>query len=403
MDPTAARCLSARLADLLTRERVAMAEFLILLSEFDGQRLWEPLGCISLWHYLHRELGLSRAAAFHRKEAARLLQRFPAVEAPLRDGRLCLSSVAELAKVLTAENEAEMLPRFFHRSAREAREVVAELLPRAIVPERVVVTALSAPKAVRTSELPGAAPTLDAAAVSGPTRPAGLAPLELEGSPAAKRPIAGPVSSVGSDSTPTGTPAQARPQAPHPHSDVEPLDADLRRLHVTVSRRFLGKLEAARDALAHAGGGVDVEAVLEAGLDLLLGKQARRRGQVKRRREASRVEGSAPASAVASPLAGGAEAASASAHVPAEVRRAVWERDGCRCQWRMSSGGVCGSTRRLQLDHIIPRARGGPSTIDNLRVLCAFHNDLAARQAFGEAWIRRAKRRSEPAPFGRSP
>jgi 5-methylcytosine-specific restriction endonuclease McrA len=36
----------------------------------------------------------------------------------------------------------------------------------------------------------------------------------------------------------------------------------------------------------------------------------------------------------------------------------------------MSSGGLCGSTRRLQLDHITPRARGGPSTIENLRVLC---------------------------------
>lgn len=90
MNPTTARRQSAHLADLLSREQVAMAEFLVCLSEFDRQRLWEPLGFISLWHYLHHELGLSRASAFHRKEAARLLQRFPAVEAPLRDGRLCL-------------------------------------------------------------------------------------------------------------------------------------------------------------------------------------------------------------------------------------------------------------------------------------------------------------------------
>jgi hypothetical protein len=31
---------------------------------------------------------------------------------------------------------------------------------------------------------------------------------------------------------------------------VEPLTADLRRLHLTVSKRFLEKLEAARDALS---------------------------------------------------------------------------------------------------------------------------------------------------------
>jgi hypothetical protein len=32
---------------------------------------------------------------------------------------------------------------------------------------------------------------------------------------------------------------------------VEPLTADLRRLHMTVSKRFMQKLEAARDALSH--------------------------------------------------------------------------------------------------------------------------------------------------------
>jgi hypothetical protein len=141
---------------------------------------------------------------------------------------------------------------------------------------------------------------------------------------------------------------------------------------VTVSRRFLGKLEAARDALAHAGGVIDVEAVLEEGLDLLLARQAKRRGQVKRPRKPNMAEGEAPASEAVSTSARGAPPSPEATHVPAEVRRTVWERDGWRCQWRMSSGGLCGSTRRLQLDHVIPRARGGPSTIENLRVLCAF-------------------------------
>jgi hypothetical protein len=36
---------------------------------------------------------------------------------------------------------------------------------------------------------------------------------------------------------------------------------------VTVSRRFLEKLEAARDALSHSHPGADVEAILEAGLE----------------------------------------------------------------------------------------------------------------------------------------
>ena len=53
--------------------------------------------------------------------------------------------------------------------------------------------------------------------------------------------------------------------------------------------------------------------------------------------------------------------------VPAHVSRAVWERDGGRCQWRLPSGEICGSTHRVQIDHIVPRAWGGPSTVDNIR------------------------------------
>ena len=76
-------------------------------------------------------------------------------------------------------------------------------------------------------------------------------------------------------------------------------------------------------------------------------------------------------------------------HIPAVVKRAVWTRDGGRCQFPVTSGGVCGSTTRLELDHVVPVARGRASTIANLRVTCRFHNQLAARQAFGDAWMDR--------------
>ena len=140
--PSDASALAAHLAVLLSAEHHAMAEFLLALADFDRRRAWAELGHASLWAFLHRDLRLSAGAAYHRKAAAELLQRCPEVDAPLRDGRLCLSSVAELAKVLTPENQAGLLPRFFHRSAREAQALVAELAPRLVVPTRTVVTRL---------------------------------------------------------------------------------------------------------------------------------------------------------------------------------------------------------------------------------------------------------------------
>jgi hypothetical protein len=76
-----------------------------------------------------------------------------------------------------------------------------------------------------------------------------------------------------------------------------------------VSKRFLEKLDAARDALSHSRPGATAEVILETALDLLLASDARRKGLVDRPRP------SAP-----TPPAG-------DRHVPAAVRRAVWERD----------------------------------------------------------------------------
>jgi hypothetical protein len=113
----------------------------------------------------------------------------------------------------------------------------------------------------------------------------------------------------------------AAPPAP---STVEPLTADLRRLHVTVSKRFTQKLDAARDALSHSHSGADVETILEAG-----------------------------------PLA---------------------------------DGGICGSTHRVELDHVVPVGRGGRSTASQMRTLRKFHNDLAAREVYGDELMDRFTR-----------
>jgi len=81
------------------------------------------------------------------------------------------------------------------------------------------------------------------------------------------------------------------------------------------------------------------------------------------------------------------------------VEREVRLRDGDRCQFPLDGGGVCGSTWQVQLDHLVPVALGGESTLANLRCACARHNRYAARLALGEAAAgergRGARRRRE--------
>ncbi|HSN14874.1 MAG TPA: HNH endonuclease signature motif containing protein [Anaeromyxobacteraceae bacterium] len=352
-----ARDLASRLASLLRREHGAMADFLLVLADFDAKRSWEELGHTSLFHFLHRELKLSAGAAFHRKTAAELIQRFPEVADPLRDGRLCLSSVVEVAKVVTRENVAQVLPRFFHASKQEAKAVAAELAPREVLPQRVVVTAVARPAAANVTATrlpaPAAAPPLPTLALGQALHPGETVRSQEE--------------------APLVPPPTLLAPAPAPRSSTEPLTADLRRLHVTVSKRFTEKLEAAREALSHSHPGADVEAILEAGLDLLLERAAKRKGLVKRPR--------------AAPVPAAAAEGANPRHVPAAVRREVFLRDEGKCQWPLAEGGICGSTHRVELDHIVPVGRGGKATVANLRVLCSLHNNLAAREVYGDEWM----------------
>src|SRR5512132_4014548 len=137
-----ARELTNQLARLLREEQGAMADFLLALADFDRRRLWRELGHTSLFYYLHRELRLSKGAAQNRKTAAELVQAYPEVEAALRAGDLCLSTVNELARVLTPENRAEVRPRFVGLSRPEAEAVAASLQPAEVVPIREVITAV---------------------------------------------------------------------------------------------------------------------------------------------------------------------------------------------------------------------------------------------------------------------
>ena len=41
----------------------------------------------------------------------------------------------------------------------------------------------------------------------------------------------------------------------------------------------------------------------------------------------------------------------------------------------------------LEIDHIVPVARGGKTEIKNLRVLCSAHNILAAMEVFGSGFV----------------
>ena len=303
-----AREWSSRISELARLEHSALADLLLAVAEFDGQEGYRQLGFSSLFDFLHREVGLSRGSAYYRQVGARLVRRFPEVEQPIRDGKLCITVVSELAKVMTEVNRAEVLPVFFGCSRQEAKQLVAELRPVEQVPRRTVVTAV---------------PLL---------APMGSAP-EI-------------VQPVGRDRT---HPDRGVPVSVEAWTLVEPMTTTASRMHITVSPAFVAMLKKAKAGQGHVQPNATDEQVLTAALQLLLQKQEKRR-----------------------------------ASVPAKVKREVRKRDQGKCQWPLATAGVCGSTVKLEIDHVEPRGRGGPSTAENCRLLCKAHNLEAARLAYGD-------------------
>ena len=79
----------------------------------------------------------------------------------------------------------------------------------------------------------------------------------------------------------------------------------------------------------------------------------------------------------------GRPTAPGSRHIPAEVKRAVWLRDGGRCAYVGRSGRRCTEAGFLEFHHVKPYAAGGESTVDNIQLRCRAHNVYDAELYFG--------------------
>ena len=335
--------LAARLASLLRNERHAMADFLVALSEFDDRKAWMKLGHASLFTFLHRDLGLSKGASHFRKVAAELIQRYPEVVEPLRDGRLCITSVVELAKVITPENRAAVLPRFFHASKQEAKAVAAEN------PASRGGTAArggdddSCPRRTRD----GLARRHDEGAGFG----AGCGAAGWRRSSSSRTAAVFPASAASAHERP----AAHRRGAPAAYDGLEALPGE-------VGGRSRGALALAsgRRRRGNPGGGAGPPH--RAGREEE-GAQHEARRRARGRRPSGPMRNQETSSAEAAPTPD----APRPRYIPADVRREVWLRDEGRCQFRLESGEICGSTHRLQFDHIHPFALGGESTVSNIR------------------------------------
>jgi 5-methylcytosine-specific restriction endonuclease McrA len=150
---------------------------------------------------------------------------------------------------------------------------------------------------------------------------------------------------------------------------VAPLSPQRFVLQVTVGQATHDKLRHAQALLGHQIPSRDVAQVLDRALDALIQKLERQK-----------------LAATAKPRRTQRPTASRR-HIPARVRRAVWERDQGQCTYVSEAGRRCGSRTRLEFDHVDEVARGGKATVEGIRLRCRAHNQYAAECTFGTEFM----------------
>ena len=181
---------------------------------------------------------------------------------------------------------------------------------------------------------------------------------------------------------PLALPLAIAPAPPRPV--VRPLAEDSWKVQFTASNLFRNKLRIAQDLLRHRVPGGDLALIFERALDLLIER-------VKKERFAS---GCRPRTQVATKPA-------ESRHVPAAIRREVYERDGGRCTFVDDSGRRCPETGFLKLDHVDGYARTHTHAAGAIRLLCHAHNQHAAQLVYGRAKMEASRApKATPKPPG---
>jgi 5-methylcytosine-specific restriction endonuclease McrA len=358
--------LARRLHDLAGDERRVQVDFLLHLDEFDRRQAFVPLGFGSLWDYCLKALHLREGAAGRRIGTMRVLRRFPRLEAPLRDGRLCLSTAALLGQVLTEENPDELVVRAAYRTKAEVEGLVVSIRPKAAPREGIRKVAVS-PPAPATATLPLAAFTPPAQAILESSERGRRNEVARGNRDAAALTIA----CVDAQSEPTG-------------AEVEAVASDRWSLRVTLDAALKDDIETLRALLSHKLPDGNLRDVLREAVRCGIEKHGKRRGAV------------APVRSGRSPESVRTRA-DWTRYVPASVRRQVWARDGGQCTFVGEDGRRCECRWQLQFDHVDSAALGGPPTVENLRLRCRRHNLFHAQQIFGRAHMARFRRASRPA------
>ena len=338
------KALLAETRRLVGCEQSSTADVIEALAEIDARKLFFEAGFNSLFAYCTDELLYTEDAACTRIEAARISRMFPAVVDRLRHGTLSLTNLRLVIPLLTIENHQMVLDRIKFKRKRDVELLVTGWRPQPDV--LALVRRLPQPAAVPTREKARQAEnSLEFAAADAESANATLPPTGL---------MPPPPFSASRVAVPT--PA-TRPR-------IAPLAPERYKVQFTADQATHDLLRRAQSLLRHQVPNGDLLSVFNRALVCLVQELERKKAAI-----------------VSRPRTAVRPSQRHSRHIPADVRREVWTRDGGRCAFE-GARGRCPETGCLEFHHVFPFAEGGRATVANIELRCRAHNGYESTLMF---------------------
>ncbi len=323
-----------------------LARLLELLIVVMRRKLYRGQGYSTIHAYCVRGRHMAEFTAFKRVQAAKAASRHRVILSMVAEGRLHLTAILMLAPHLKGPDAEALLLEASHKTKAQLKRMLARIAPKPDVPTCFQTVA-------PTTSLP---PLLEK-----------LAPE-----------LVSDRSGTSTDSTgeePISPPTLLVPIMSGPQARIEPRSPGRIAVQFMLDESEYEELQRAQALAPHEVMPSDVAAFYKWAVREVLKLQEKRRF-----------------AATAKPRA--SKDAPEGRHIPAHVKREVEERDGRQCTFVSNRGVRCTDVRNLEFDHQEAFARGGRSTVGNIRLLCHAHNQLEAERTFGAGFMEEKRRRT---------
>lgn len=327
--PMTSHDLAGKLGSLIRNERKITGEILMLINQALETRAYLELGFPSMFEWLTKGFGYSHGAAYRRIEAARLLRAVPEVASKIESGQVNLSTLAKIQTVLRAQEKASG-----KKVENTEKTKILEQIERKTTQEVELVLAKIYPQAV-------------------------------------------------------SSPYQERREVVK--------DSHIRH-HMNLSTEAAADLRRAKEVLSHRMPHASDADIVAHVLKFFL----KTKDPLVKPLRTNKKSASAAKCVIATPRKDEGPSASQernhpSAHQQAyrkpqtpRQRQALLKASQASCTYvDQVTGQVCGSRFQIEIDHILPKAKGGTNDPQNLRVLCRSHNLMMAEKHFGQQQMRR--------------